>query len=402
MDVVIIANAWDAARDNPTSKHQIAMELVRMGHRVLWLEGAGMRRPSFGSGADRGRMVRKVRKALRGARSQSVPGAAGERLWVAGPLLIPLPRYAVIRRINGWLFRAAALRTARKLAFVSPVLINYVPVLAEAMLRWPTPSHGGVGCVYHRVDRWDQFDMYHGGLMRAMDARCHELADVVITSSRDLFEHSASVHERVTLVNHGVDHARFAAALTPVKRPADLPGGAVVGFFGLLSEWVDQELLVRLADALREVQIVLIGRPDVPIDRLKAVDNIHVLGPRPFAALPCYVGHFAVGIIPFKVSRLTRAVNPIKLREMLAAGCPVVSTELPEVEAYATNAPGERERPGVVIARDYESFVSHVRDYVQQPLAPEARRRLSDGMLSETWRAKTEEILAVIRGERDA
>ena len=70
MDFFIIANAWSAGKDNPTSKHRIALELVRQGHRVLWIEGSGMRAPSVGSAHDRLRMVRKVSAAFRGAREE--------------------------------------------------------------------------------------------------------------------------------------------------------------------------------------------------------------------------------------------------------------------------------------------------------------------------------------------
>ena len=96
MDVVIMANAWSAGVDNPTSKHQIALELVRQGHRVLWLEGAGMRKPSLGSGADRGRMWRRIVAAFR------PPQRVAASLWVLSPLLVPLPAVAWVRRWNGW------------------------------------------------------------------------------------------------------------------------------------------------------------------------------------------------------------------------------------------------------------------------------------------------------------
>lgn len=395
----MIANAWAAAQDNPTSKHQIARALVSAGHRVLWVEGAGMRRPSLGSGSDRGRMLRKLRAARRGAQRvpdaelrlsaspltphpSSLPGG----LWVLAPLLIPLPGIGWVRRFNGWLFRQVARGWARRLGFVDPVLINYVPVLAGAMRRW------GGRVVYHCVDRWDQFEMYDAGLMREMDRQCRAAADMVIASSVELEAHCRQDHANVHRVNHGVNHAHFAQALTLPHdaRPIDLPAGPIVGFIGLLSEWVDQALIVAVARAVPEAFVVLIGRADVPVDPLKAVANIRVLGPRPFADLPGYVAYFSVGIIPFVVSELTRAVNPIKLREMLAAGCPVVSTALPEVAHYAAAL------DGVQVAADQEGFVAAARARVLAPLSAEARTRLSQAVRGETWAAKTREIVALI------
>jgi len=67
----------------------------------------------------------------------------------------------------------------------------------------------------------------------------------------------------------------------------------------------------------------------------RGIPNMHFLGRRPYADLPAYCKAFDVGLIPFKVNRLTEAVNPIKLREYLAAGLPVVSSPMPEVKLYS-------------------------------------------------------------------
>jgi glycosyltransferase involved in cell wall biosynthesis len=231
---------------------------------------------------------------------------------------------------------------------------------------------------------------------------------------------------------HGVDHDHFAVAVddNPEReRPSDLPEGRIVGFFGLLSEWLDQELLIKLARALQSTgsstpggtqasassvtepvtlqdtnqqpatsrSLVLIGTADVPVDRLKSEPNIFMLGPKPFSELPRYVRHFDIGIIPFVVNDLTRAVNPIKLREMLAAGCPVVSTALPEVERIAEC--GKSPPDSTVVAHTYDEFISAVKRSLQSSLSMEERRIISDSMTGETWQAKVGEILEIITGE---
>lgn len=405
MDFVIVANAWSAVRNNPTSKHQIALELVRKGHRVLWMEGAGMRRPSLGSTADRGKIVQKIRSAFRGVRTVD-PG----RLWVLAPLTVPLPSSRCVRVFNGWLYGVAARRAASRLGFREPVLINYVPVLSDAMRGWRKQTRAGrtdgsrYRVVYHCVDRWEKFDMYDAELMRAADAACHTHAELVVASSKDLYEHCRGLHKNVHLVNHGVDYAHFSravpgpanAGVVAASRPADVPTGAVVGFWGLLSEWVDQQLLVALARRLPEATILLIGAGDVPVEKLEAEPNIVICGPKPFADLPEYLACFEVGIIPFVVNELTRAVNPIKLREMLAGGCPVVSTALPEAAAYADARNPAEGRAGVCVSETREAFVNAVAEIMQSPFTGDERRALSETMRSETWSAKVEEILALV------
>lgn len=384
----MVANAWSAGDRNPTSKHQIARQLAAKGHRVLWMEGAGMRRPSVGSTADRGRIVQRCAAARRGA-VRVLATETGGQVLAGAPLLIPLPGSRWVRELNGIHYGRVARAWARRLGFATPVLINYLPVLARCMRGW----HGQA--VYHCVDLWSGFDMYDSSLMAELDARCCRYADTVIASARDLFRRCQQHNRNTHLVMHGVDFDHFASALDTKQAPADLPAGPVVGFFGLLSEWLDQRLIETLADAVPEASVVLIGNHDVPVDRLRNKRNIRLLGPRPFADLPAYAARFDVGIIPFVVNDLTRAVNPIKLREMLAAGCPVVSTDLPEVAAVARAAGKE----AVSIADSRDAFVSLVKHRLEHPATRAQRRSISAGMQGETWSAKVDEILKILDGE---
>jgi glycosyltransferase involved in cell wall biosynthesis len=233
-----------------------------------------------------------------------------------------------------------------------------------------------------------------------------------VASSSDLYDRCKFVNKNAYFVQHGVDQKHFAGALSRDgrHRPQDLPAGKVVGFFGLLSEWIDQSLLVRLAHDLPQVSIVLIGKSDVDITRLRSQSNIHLLGTKSFAELPAYVACFDVGIIPFVVNELTRAVSPIKLKEMLAAGCPVVSTALPEVEKCqrlsslaATNHSEAQQSDGeaVAIAGNADEFISLVERRLEHPLPFSQKLRLSEKMKDESWEKKVKEILHLVESEVD-
>lgn len=381
VDFVIIANDWAAGRDNPTSKHRIAHELARRGAKVLWVEGSGMRQPNLGSSSDRGRIWRKIRSALQGAhRDESLREG---QIWVLAPPLLPLPHLAWVRSMNGFIARTWAAFSAWRLGFRRPALINYVPILAQAMQGWRGFK------LYHCVDRWDAFGTYNSALMAEMDARCCRYADAVAATSEDLLKRCQRHNRNVALVLHGVDQAHFSRALESCDRPSEMPPGPVIGFFGLLSEWLDYPMILALAKAYPEAQVVLIGKADVDVDQLRDVANLHLLGPRPFRDLPLYIAHFTVGLIPFVINELTLAVNPIKLREMLAAGCPVVSTALPEVARFSGQS-------GVRVAHSQAEFIAQVGLGLAQPAGPEQRRAMSDAMREETWTQKVSDLLTLL------
>ena len=387
----MIANAWSAAANNPTGKHQLALQLVAKGHRVLWIEGSGMRRPQAGSGADRARIRAKLKAAARGFRRTP------EGVRTVAPLILPLPANPAARALNAAIYLLTAMTGCLLLRFRRPVLLNFLPVVPLTQRLWPWRT------VYYCVDRWDSFGHYDAAPMRKADRACCRHADCVLATSRDLEQRCAAVNPDTRLIGHGVDLELFRAPLRTADageavRPPGLPAGRIAGFFGLLSAWIDQDLLLALAAAFAagragpDASLVLIGSHDVEIERLRGVPRLHLTGPVPFRELPAWAACFDAGLIPFAVNALTAAVNPVKLREMLAAGCPVVSTALPEVAALAAT------HPHVTIAHDREPFIATVCHRLLNPPSTADRLAISATMAGETWSAKTDSLLQALQG----
>lgn len=373
--VVAFANDWGT---DPTSKHHL-MRLLAERTAVLWVEASGMRRPTAASGADWSRIAKKLGKMTGALR----PGAPG--LVVLSPPALPFPTSAIARAVNARLYRRSVRRALLQMQCgPRPLLWVYTPTVARYLDALPAR-----GLVYHCVDRWWAFKDYDADEMR----RCHEIlcrrADHVFVSSRELEQDCVQLTGRVSYVPHGVEWEHFHRAVAePLSRPPDLPGRGrpMVGFIGMIDEWVDQELIQEVAAANPHADVVVIGAARVPIDALGRLPNVHVLGRKPFADLPAYLAHCDVALIPFQLNELTRAVNPIKLREYLSAGVPVVTTALPELVPF-------REHEGVDVVADRAGFVAAVTRRLIAPADSATRRRLSESMRAEGWPGRLDQML---------
>ncbi len=160
------------------------------------------------------------------------------------------------------------------------------------------------------------------------------VADLVFTPSRNLWDRHSRVHPRCFWIPNGVDFARFSQTQESTQRLWPDP---VIGYIGTLHVWLDMQLIHAIASGHPEWRFVFVGPRRIraetgPLERLS---NVEFLGPKPHEALPDLLMQFDVAWIPYRLTEFTRYVFPTKMMEYLAAGRPVVSTDLPEVRAFA-------------------------------------------------------------------
>jgi glycosyltransferase involved in cell wall biosynthesis len=160
------------------------------------------------------------------------------------------------------------------------------------------------------------------------------LVDVVFTGGQALFEAKRHLHHNIHPFPSSVDRAHFAQARLRPPEPADQCriAGPRLGFFGVIDERMDLDLIERVARQRPDWQLVLLG-PVVKVDaeRLPRLPNIHYLGSKTYAELPAYVAGWDVALLPFAKNEATRFISPTKTPEYLAAGKPVVSTSIRDV-----------------------------------------------------------------------
>jgi glycosyltransferase involved in cell wall biosynthesis len=188
-------------------------------------------------------------------------------------------------------------------------------------------------------------------------------------------------------VDHGVDVELFERAASR----SDLPPADVeriprprIGFVGGIDDHTfDSDLFESVARSLPDLSFVLVGASS--IDRpWRRLPNVHLLGRRPYAEVPAYMAACDVLIMPWKSNSWIEACNPVKLKEYLAAGKPVVSTWFPQLAAY---------EGCVTVARDDAGFSRAIREALRHPPEP---KKLRDRVRSDSWDSRAERILETL------
>jgi glycosyltransferase involved in cell wall biosynthesis len=370
-DIVCFANDWSG---DPLSKKHVMRRLARR-NRVLWVNSLGNRAPRA-STRDLKRIIDKLQRFAGGLTRVE------DQIHVLSPLAVPSYRSSLARRINEVVVGSSVRSAMKRLGFRRPLIYTFVPASA-----WVAEKLGGERVIYHCVDEYSQFDGAGADIAR-LETELIRNSDLVITCSEPLRESKSRINPNTILVRHGVEHGHFATALaaeTAIPDDVKALPRPILGFYGLVAEWVDLEAMALLAERYPQGSVVIVGEtnnasPD-GLRRLRALPNVHLLGRRPYASLPGYCKAFDVALLPFVKNELTENANPLKLREYLAAGLPVVSTDIPEARELASR--------GVLLADGPADFPDLVAQALRDPGPSRAR---SAGVANESWDDKVAEI----------
>lgn len=346
--------------------------------RILFVEPATLGHPPTLRSAVVAPRVRRVSFPFLPLHARSLRlRRAAYRLGASGAA--PAALFAVQR---GWagLLRGFARPGARRLALVQNFLAR--PSLAA----WRAER-----VVYDMIDAPLHFAPVPPRLVPHWEALLRGADRVSVTSGPLAALARAGGARAPRIIGNGVEAGRFERA-QPAPLPGD-PAAAVIGYMGSIHSWFDLPLVRAVAAALPQARVVLVGPAHPALaDRLREArrdaPNLHWMGPRPYDEVPGIVRAFRVGLIPFRRTPLTEAVNPVKLYEYAAAGVPCVTTRFTdEVAAW-----GEAVR----VAEDAESFIAAIRGLLTAPPAPaplQAFARRHD------WDAIADEFVAFCLGE---
>lgn len=372
-DIVCFSHDWTG---DPLSKTHL-MRILARDNRVLWVNAIANRMPTASS-KDVSRIFNKLKSFTEPIREVE------PNIFVLNPLAIPAYGSKNIVSINQAFLIRQIKAAMRKLGFANVVNMVFNPAAGMIAGRLNESE-----LIYYCVDEYTAFTGVSDGL-KAIEDALFRRADLVVVSAERLLELKRHLNPNTHVIRHGTDWRHFRTAVDGgVSVPADIADlpRPIIGFHGLLADWVDYELIKKAAEHFSHGSVVLIGKVAVDAEhKIKALDgvpNIHLLGRKPYAELPAYCAAFDVALNPFAINELTLAANPLKVREYLAAGLPVVSTDIPEVRVL----------DDVLVGVDHNDFIARI----DQALAsPKPRDRVSDAIKHESWDAKVEELRGLI------
>ncbi len=357
---------WDAAWDG---QQALALRLAREGHTVTFVETPGVRSVER---RDWGRLTRRLRNRLRGGVRGFQPLA--DNLWLLSPVLLPFPGRTWADRINKGLM-TFSLRRLPAAGPEAPLMVwTFLPTpLAVQVVQKVRPDR----LVYYCVN--DVVQNPSGAAPGTVEAEqwLVRRATHVFVTSKDLAGERKRLNPRTTYLPAGADVAPFLRSWPEPGDLARLPRPRIC-FFGTLDVWLDQDLLIEVATTFSNASLVLIGPVRWDVSRLLARPNVHWLGPRPHDALPAYLHHVDLCLIPYRITPYTRTIHPVKTYEALATGKPLVATALPELEQYSEL---------VTVAEDASAFLRGIAESLAEtdPLLAERRREIAR---QNTWDAR--------------
>jgi glycosyltransferase involved in cell wall biosynthesis len=376
MTIIYFGNDWFA--ENKTSSHHIA-ERLAASHTLLYVECPGLRMPQ-GNKRDLKKLFAKVKKAF------SPPQRVAGDVWIHTLFQIPLHKYALVRMLNEKLILFSLRRVMKRLKLSDPLLWFHLPHLS--MVPGKLASKG---TVYYCIDNYSAVQNVDQTAVQRMDDEMTRVSDIVFVSSRPLYDKKRGMAKRLVLSPHGVDFRHFHAASSgtlPAPRDVAAIPGPVIGFWGLIDNRIDLELIRFLATGNPQWNFVMIGHLGVESNPCAGLQNVHFLGPRRYDELPAMAQLFDVAILPYSQNDFVFHCNPIKLREYLSTGKPAVSTRFPEIEPYSDV---------IAVADGYQDFAAKIAAHLQNDCAELAAKRVAR-VKDDSWDRRVDEIVTILDG----
>jgi len=316
------------------NRGHIDMQLMKRFARLgtsLYVNSIVMQKPNLkkataGCKSFSQKLIRKTKSIFMGLRQ---PVA---NFWVYSPFTLPVHHISFLRVMNETLLRFQLSIVMRRLGLHNPVVWVACPAACEVAIKMKKSK-----LVYQRTDRFEEYPNVDSETIRKYDLKLKANADLTIFVNSKLYNEEANQCREAFYLDHGVDYELFAKAEQSSYRPEDIVGvpNPIVGFFGAIdSHTSDIPFIEKMVELLPQMSFVFVGEASSDVTGLQKRENVWLLGKKAYEQVPHYGKCFDVAIMPWRQNRWIEVCNPIKLKEYLALGKPIVSTPFAELRKY--------------------------------------------------------------------
>ncbi|MDL2123256.1 MAG: glycosyltransferase [Deltaproteobacteria bacterium] len=363
---------------NPTSPIQIAKEFAK-DHKVLFVNSISFGMPSQKERDFFAKLTRKVKSYITFFRK------VGTSLHVLSPVSIPSFSNPGIVALNKLILQWQIELGLRMAGLEHPICI-----VANPMFQSGGVPSNCFKLIYFVTDKYDSKKLPNKEAVIEADRKMAKRADVIVCVSHALFKYYNGMYGKTKVITHGVNYEHFSRANeNTLNWPDDMKDlrKPIVGFMGAIdAKTVDPDLLVYLLKKNSKKTFIFVGNLSNNISYLNEYENAYFLGQKHFNELPRYLSKFDVALMPFNNSEWIRYCNPIKLKEYLAAGLPVVSINIKEAEPYGDI---------MYLASNYEEFNKLLNIAIKED-SIQLRRDRQERMSGETWAEKVNQLKELI------
>ena len=324
--LIVFGEDWGA---HPSSTQHIVKVLGKT-RPVIWLNSIGLRKPKL-TLHDLLRLFNKVKSFIvNKPKSKKEGNMAKEDInsnfIVISPLVIPCANSWFSLKLSKIILKWQLKSAYKKLAIEDPIIWTSLPTSVDYLELF-----GKAPCVYYCGDDFNSLAGVDHQFVTQKEREVVEKSSYIFTASEKMLDKFPS--EKTVNIPHGVNFSLFSEQV--VQTPNDLPKGKpIAGFYGSISAWLDQDLLVQTIEALPNWNFIFIGKVDCKVEKLEQFSNVYFLGTRLHNDLPKYIQNWNVAMLPFVNNKQIQMCNPLKLREYLASGTPIVTTDFNALEGY--------------------------------------------------------------------
>ena len=330
-DFLIISTAdWNSPIQ--TNKQYVSREIAKLGNRVLYVESLGVRKIQIKK-KDFFRIFKRIINNLLIIKQKE------KNIWVLSPILFPGATNKKIIFINRVIFNFNLFIAMKFLNFKKEYLWTYNPLTSLYLNIAKFKSS-----IYHAVDAIEHQPFMPKKHIEKQEIILSKKVDKIFVTSKNIIYKLKKHNSNITYFGNVCDYDHFSKALTTNTEniPLDIKciNKPIIGFIGSISEYkLNYKLIHNVASSLKEINFVFIGPTDDSLNhsnlnRIKKLKNVYFLGYRKYKSLPSYCAYFDVAWLPLIHNNYTKSMFPMKFFEYLAAGLPVVATDLQSIREF--------------------------------------------------------------------